>query len=149
MIQGEINITVKNDEKLMLQALSSFYPYDVILHFDDLCDEDDQVLYSLRENGGMVLVNDAYYLLEVKPYLRPLDSMTEEEVKELLTASNFCPVNEDIYNGFIHIMERSLLDIADIATFINWLCTNHFDFLGLIPKGLAIEVTDENNPYKN
>lgn len=29
-----------------------------------------------------------------------------------------------------------------------WLLQNHFDIFGLIPKGLAIEVTEENNPYK-
>ena len=26
--------------------------------------------------------------------------------------------------------------------------SHHFDYRGLIPKGLAIEVTKENNPYK-
>jgi hypothetical protein len=28
-----------------------------------------------------------------------------------------------------------------------WLLQNHFDFRGLILKGLAIEVTEKNNPY--
>ena len=32
---------------------------------------------------------------------------------------------------------------------IAFLLENHFDFLGLIPLGLAIEVTEENNPYEN
>lgn len=31
---------------------------------------------------------------------------------------------------------------------IDWLNKNMFDYRGLIPLGLAIEVTDENNPYK-
>jgi hypothetical protein len=31
---------------------------------------------------------------------------------------------------------------------IDWLNANHFDYRGLIEKGLAIEVTKENNPYK-
>jgi len=30
---------------------------------------------------------------------------------------------------------------------IDWLNKNHFDYRGLIPLGLAIEVTKENNPY--
>jgi hypothetical protein len=36
-----------------------------------------------------------------------------------------------------------MLDIID------WLLKNHFDFRSLIPKGLAIEVTKDNNPYKD
>jgi hypothetical protein len=30
----------------------------------------------------------------------------------------------------------------------DWLNKHHFDYRGLIEKGLAIEVTEENNPYK-
>ena len=32
---------------------------------------------------------------------------------------------------------------------IDWLNAHHFDYRGLIEKGLAIEVTKENNPYGN
>ena len=32
---------------------------------------------------------------------------------------------------------------------IDYLNANHYDYRGLIPMGLAIEVTDENNPYKD
>ena len=31
----------------------------------------------------------------------------------------------------------------------DWLNKYHFDYRGLIPKGLAIEVTKDNNPYEN
>ena len=31
---------------------------------------------------------------------------------------------------------------------VDWLNNHHFDYRGLIKKGLAIEVTEENNPYK-
>ena len=31
---------------------------------------------------------------------------------------------------------------------IDWLNAHHFDYRGLIKKGLAIAVTEENNPYK-
>jgi hypothetical protein len=34
------------------------------------------------------------------------------------------------------------------ADFIDWLNAHHFDYHNLIEKGLAIEVTKENNPYK-
>jgi hypothetical protein len=31
----------------------------------------------------------------------------------------------------------------------DWLNKKVFDYRGLIPKGLAIEVTKENNPYED
>lgn len=31
----------------------------------------------------------------------------------------------------------------------DWLNAHHFDYRGLIEKDLAIEVTEENNPYKS
>ena len=39
-------------------------------------------------------------------------------------------------------------NISYMLDVIDWLLKNHFDFRGLIPKGLAIAVTEENNPYK-
>ena len=30
---------------------------------------------------------------------------------------------------------------------IDWLNKNHFDYRGLIPRGLAIKITKENNTY--
>ncbi len=31
---------------------------------------------------------------------------------------------------------------------IDWLNAHHFDYRGLIEKGLAIEVTKDDNPYE-
>ena len=62
----------------------------------------------------------------VKPYLRPMSSMTEKEHKEY---------------------EQWLPDGFNINT-VNWLLEHYFDFLGLISKGLANEVTESNNPYE-
>jgi hypothetical protein len=50
--------------------------------------------------------------------------------------------NAIIYGG----KEFQLL--PDIETY-DWLNKNHFDYRGLIEKDLAIEVTEENNPYKS
>lgn len=36
---------------------------------------------------------------------------------------------------------------GSVPRLIDWLNKHHFDYRGLIPMGLAIEVT-ENNPYK-
>lgn len=73
---------------------------------------------------------------EIKPYLRSMSSMTKEEEEEYNNIDNraySCP------KDYAHIPAKDRID---------WLLKNHFDFRGLIPKGLAIEVTKENNPYK-
>ena len=64
-------------------------------------------------------------LCDVKPYLRPMSSMTEEERNEQYK-----------YSAFNNI------------EYFDWLNAHHFDYRGLIEKGLAIAVTEENNPYK-
>ena len=72
-----------------------------------------------------------------KPYLRPLSSMTEEEDKEYTNIDNGsyrCP------KDLAHFLASKRID---------WLNAHHFDYRGLIPMGLAIEVTEENNPYES
>lgn len=66
----------------------------------------------------------------IKPYLFPLSSMTEtqkEEYAHILVMSS-------------NLAYSQLLGI----TVEDWLNKNHFDYRGLIEKGLAIDATDKN-----
>ena len=60
-----------------------------------------------------------------KVYLRPMSSMTEEEDKEFQEIKQSYHFDEDSY---------ILLD---------WLNKHHFDYRGLIEKGLAIEAPED------
>lgn len=40
------------------------------------------------------------------------------------------------------------LTYKDETPFFDYCIQNHYDYRGLIDKGLAIEATEENNPYK-
>lgn len=66
----------------------------------------------------------------IKPYLRPLSSMTEEEKSQ--------------YNFYL----TRIVFAYDASLLIDWLNKNMFDYRGLIPKGYAIS-TEEFNPYKD
>ena len=84
-------------------------------------------------------------------YLRPLSTMTEEEKKEYIEYAGY-EIEESV-NGRHH--EYYLKDFCGTpdnpsvnADGIDWLNKKMFDYRGLIPKGIAIEVT-EFNPYKN
>ena len=101
---------------------------------------DDRFIHTIWDKTGD---KDKHYIIEpksildYKPYLRPMSSMTDEEIKEFTSIhENVFVVGKNIYTA--------ILDIDSI----NWLLKHHFDFMGLIPKGLAIEVTKENNPYE-
>ena len=71
----------------------------------------------------------------IKPYLRPMSSMTEEEIKEYKKTCEYSENDEFFYPTF--------------KTY-DWLNAHHFDYRGLIPLGLAIDVTTlEDNPYND
>ena len=76
-------------------------------------------------------------LEEIKLYLRPLSSMTEKEYEELKNISGDY--------GFPSFSEID--DWEPNHAIIDWLNSHFFDYRGLIEKGLAIEVTEKNNPY--
>ena len=96
--------------------------YDGISNYKLLgIDEDKVHLDSPVYDEG-----DGYYDVEqIKPYLRPLSSMTEEEIK---TYNAFCS-----YNG---------IDDSCVIDYMDWLNSHHFDYRDLISKGLALEAPE-------
>ena len=69
--------------------------------------------------------------------------MTEEEKKEYYY---LC------YDEHVDVFEygawETKIYFHDTIESIDWLNAHHFDYRNLIERGLAIEVTEENNPYK-
>lgn len=71
--------------------------------------------------------------ITLKPYLRPMSSMTDEEKKEI----------RDLYHQNTQEVFRDPFEIRgyrfyDISV-VDWLNAHHFDYRGLIEKGLALE----------
>lgn len=94
--------------------------------------------YSHEREIVLDPLNDVSNNYIVKPYLRPLSSMTEEERKE--------------YEGFIihrkHINAQGqewdidCFSFNTVPSLIDWLNAHHFDYRGLIEKSLAIEAPE-------
>lgn len=134
----------QKDEDLLLKDLSARLPYQVKVSVNG--SEESWTLKGIfeGEHTGMMLILEPSFpskdvspqtsnwqLSQCKPYLRPMSSMTEEEKLEF----SIVPIY-----AFVHFNEIARMD---------WLNTHHFDYRGLIEKGLAIEVTEENNLYKD
>ena len=86
---------------------------------------------------------DSIYIEYFKPYLFPLSSMTEEQQEEF----------DRIYADDMQVVANNLKNRLDGKPYetnlghyrhIDWLNANHFDYRGLIPKGLAIDATGKN-----
>ena len=67
------------------------------------------------------------------PLLRPLEDMTSEEREYIRNRWNYEWDGEDVYN----LVNNYKIDVCDAEYFIDWLNSRHFDFRGLIVKGLA------------
>ena len=127
----------QEDKKLLLRYLCMTLPYKV-----KVCLYERETCILLGIDGCDIYLDvdsDPFRIESIKPYLRPMSSMTEEEKKEF---DNFCVIDEFVWKGKTEIGYKNQAIIMSVA--INWLLKKHFDFMDLIPKGLAIEVTEEN-----
>ena len=130
----------QEEKQLLLVDLCARLPYEPMCEFtdteDDFCTTTARLGYSLRDFvAGKVLI---------KPYLRPMSSMTEEEREE------FYKECEKDYKIAVNEANRSYKSKFDeYAPLLSsyhkhdWLNANHFDYRGLIPIGLALEAPED------
>jgi hypothetical protein len=74
-----------------------------------------------------------------KPYLFPLESMTEEQKKKYNFWKHEIPVCRYEYGDAVEEIE-----LFESPESFEYLIENHFDVFGLIPLGLAIDATNLN-----
>ena len=127
-----MNMT-QEDKELLLKDLCARLPYGVVCYYET-SDTSETMLGKLtfrsiesfatikplvsEKDSSMVY---SYKVISIKPYLRPMSSMTNIERQEY---------------GLV------LCDELSINKF-DWLNAHHFDYRGLIPKGLALEAPEE------
>ena len=123
----------KQEKQLLLKDLCGRIPYrPIITLYGDgrdkclLCGVDGEELY-LNIDSAPFSFSD----FNMKPYLRPMSNMTEEEKKEHDFYCGYKPYDENI--------GESYLTEYDMPDYIDFLYEHHLDFRGLIEKGLALE----------
>lgn len=158
----------KEDKDLLFKDLCARLPYGVKLQKFNEPDSAFE-LYSFNNESGEIMfykyrgkaleIADVgrlyrHNVLLYKPFLRPMSSMTEEERKEFskLLVKRYC---EEDWEG--HISTSYCIEIDNVYTddedgikypsafsmdAIDWLNAHHFDYRGLIEKGLALEALE-------
>lgn len=136
----------QEDKELLLRDLCARLPYGVIV-------EDRNGVHRLT-SGNTEFVDLFNGKCNIKPYLFPLSSMTEEQKEEYYSLADDVTIKrgQGSYFGIkIHCIKlgisdnphEGLWDYIDLDA-IDWLNKNHFDYRGLIEKGLAIDCTNLN-----
>lgn len=110
----------------LIKAICGYLPYGIVcdrpsgnsvitkIYFDK--EYNDWVLYNEEGLGGSITLE--------KPYLRPMESMTEEEENEWWKFAD----------------KNTIVETHSYS--IDWLNAHRFDYRGLIPKGLALPAPD-------
>ena len=137
----------QEDKELLLRDLCARVPYGVKVQYMNNIFVIDYV--SSYEEVKLD-IPDSYTVgvSEVKPYLFPFSSITDEQKSELNKKFNVQFSGNNVYSIHYHSegwWDTGLeLDLQDWLWFINWCYKNHFDVNNLIEKGLALDATGLN-----
>ena len=133
----------QEEKELLIKDLSSRLPYGVMCKINNRCVKVEEINPFER-----VITYDGWLSCgidedeDIKPYLRPMSSMTEEEKEELGQEQI---KDEQLFADCIknHPEMRGKV-IPHFAA--EWCNKNHFNYR--LPEHLFITVTETNNPYK-
>ena len=125
---------IQEEKELLLKDLCARLPYGAIVSVTDGTIKYNAYIESVSyKNIQVSPVSDSnftaytfYKISEIKLYLRPMSSMTEEEKRE-------------IYDWLVEI----LISFDSSWLLVDRLNKNMFDYRGLIEKGLAIEAPED------
>ena len=135
----------REDKELLLKDLCARLPYGVKIELTWwVMGEGTCLSTTLEPDHIEQILNDEVGDAEIKSYLFPMSSMTEEQCHKF-----YCGFveNETDYNDFKKyyfdgcLWNKILTSINDCGDIIDWFNKNHFDYRGLIEKGLAIDAT--------
>ena len=120
---------MNKDKVLLLKDLSSRLPYSPIVHIidQDGTEVDALLTTSTIDNLGKWVV---------KPYLRPMSSMTKEERNYIQECIDIVS-DENYEDGYSPSAWSSMTDFTDYCN------SRHLDYRNLIGEGLALEAPSD------
>lgn len=151
----------EEEKQLLLKDLCARLPYGVKVQFylpNYQTNSFDEEIGEVFEIGGMfthVHCKGIDYLpntSRVKPYLRPMSNMTEEEIEEYRNLSDevvgsYGPYHREFIAHCVRLGIKPDNPHECVDNFLNmeaidWLNEHHFDYRNLIDKGLALEAPE-------
>ena len=145
------NMTL-DDKDLLLKDLCARLPYGVVADITCLEGSKTMAYDSVVETADidmllMSVEEIEKYHYSIKPHLRPMSSMTEEELKELNdkygNIAYFFIQEPPYYHGLqAQHSDIGSIEISEFSEIYAWLNEHHFDYRGLIPMGLALEAPE-------
>ena len=130
------------EKELLLKDLCARLPYGVKAKYygsAEECECCDTIEGIYPMDDEIVIGQYGLSVDMIKPYLFPLSSMTEEQKKEYNLWKHEVPVCHYEYGDVVEEVE-----LFDSPESFEYLIENHFDYRGLIPKGLANDATGLN-----
>ena len=126
---------MKNNN-LLANALCGYMPHATYIEVNNLNGNHTQILKSVEFVDGGIWVNTCFGVDEVKPYLRPMSSMTDAEEKAYL---------EQVDKDTMRMGKEFELPKANMVgvNALDWLLEHHFDYRNLIESGLALVAPDD------
>ena len=135
-----------NEEKQILFIdLCERLPYGVKCH-EDYVEYPFDIIGSMCYNKEFIF-SDGYerQIEQIKPYLRPISSMTESEIYKLFDIlhidkggndDDWIKINDVVGIKFFFPTGKWVENVAEAYDYLNSI---HIDYRGLIEKGLALE----------
>ena len=136
------------DKELLLKDLCARLPYGIKFLRESWNFETDQEMSVIEvlediDKDGYINNTKVYKVEDIKPYLFPLSSMTDKDLIEFLQIKGM-NLNSDELKTFRREPITIVSILPSYSRHIDWLNKNHFDYRGLIEKGLAIDATGLN-----
>ena len=118
-----------NSEKYkLIEDLSHKLPYEVICQvMDGQNGFDKDILTQITKDGKCSVGYLHLTVINVRPYLRPISSMTEKERTE----------------RNLLLSHEAMLELGDAIIYSDYMDAHMFDIRGLIEKGLALEAPED------
>lgn len=136
----------QEEEDILLKDLSTRLPYGVKVQ---LSTNEVGILHQIAKGTCTIFIKNRITppdffdvsINDIKPYLFPSSSITKDQMIELSNISNaiyIYPSDAEI------VVSRASENLLQFVPVFDWLNKNHFDYRGLISKGLAIDATNLN-----
>ena len=143
----------QEDKELLIKDLCARLPYGVKLYKTyeecdslELCSldirNDKLVVYKYKGEVLTICETDdieRFGQIKYKPYLFPMSSMTEEQKEEYHYIVNY--ISPDDTENWA---EGEFVYVNQMEQLLHFYHTNHLDYRGLIPEGLALDATNKN-----